>query len=147
MHPQPFATEVHYDWLKQGRADAQLSDAEPLLLEPLDLVSMSPADLLASLTKYGVAVVRGHGIESAKMFQQAKSFFAMVPASKQVPLHVPLLYHSLTDPLGSNWPRNLTQVLRFSSRRSMRSLTLLLHRWPALWTMMMMMLFKASLLI
>ncbi len=80
MQPQPFATEVHYDWLKQRRDDAQLSDAEPLLLEPLNLESMSPEELLAMLTKYGVAVIRGHDVESAIIFEQAKRFFAMVPA-------------------------------------------------------------------
>ncbi len=75
-------TPIHYDWLQQGRADAQLSPAQLIVLTPLDMATLQPAELLSELNEKGVVVLRNHGVQHEAMFGQARRFFALAQDKK-----------------------------------------------------------------
>ncbi len=84
--PEPFGNEIHYDWLQQGRADAQLSDAALLSVPTFSLQSLKAGatpsrDIVVALQRYGVVLLTEHGVQS-EMLPQARTFFGLPAASK-----------------------------------------------------------------
>lgn len=86
--PVPFGTEIHYEWLEQGSANAGLSESTPFSPAVVDfrqLSASSPAaaaELVARLKADGVVLLSHTGVEGTHMLHEAEKFFAQSALAK-----------------------------------------------------------------